>query len=234
MSSMPFIADPCILEISILENHEEMVDLKDQTDILFGPSPEIPDNQDYTKLRKTLYHKLIQAQDLLPKNLRFCIYEGYRSLDLQKMLFETRFQEIAELYPSWTHQQQFIETTRLVSPIMNLDGSTNIPPHSTGGAVDLYLVDQKGNPVEMGILTKDWMLDVDGSLSKTDSLCISDAAQKYRKIMSEALSNVGLVNYHTEYWHWSYGDRYWAWGAGKSQAIYGSFVEHDKQQKIKP
>ena len=28
--------------------------------------------------------------------------------------------------------------------------------------------------------------------------------------MSRALSTAGFVNYPTEYWHWSYGDRYWA------------------------
>ena len=39
--------------------------------------------------------------------------------------------------------------------------------------------------------------------------------------MSEALSSVGFINYPTEYWHWSYGDRYWAHQAGQVSAIYG-------------
>jgi len=44
--SLVLIADPEILAIPILENHEPLVDLKEQTHIAFGPSPEIPDNTD--------------------------------------------------------------------------------------------------------------------------------------------------------------------------------------------
>ena len=31
----------------------------------------------------------------------------------------------------------------------------------------------------------------------------------------------GLVNYPTEWWHWSYGDRYWALATGADRAMYG-------------
>jgi D-alanyl-D-alanine dipeptidase len=30
-----------------------------------------------------------------------------------------------------------------------------------------------------------------------------------------------LVNYPTEWWHWSYGDRYWALMTGAPAALYG-------------
>lgn len=89
-----FLADPRITSISIVDNKEPMVDLKDQHNLLYGPSPEIPNNTDYTKMRKTVYEKLVQAQALLPKELHFCLYEGYRSLDLQKMLFANRFKKV--------------------------------------------------------------------------------------------------------------------------------------------
>ena len=35
------------------------------------------------------------------------------------------------------------------------------------------------------------------------------------------LGVVGLVNYPTEWWHWSYGDRYWALISGADAALYG-------------
>ncbi len=35
----------------------------------------------------------------------------------------------------------------------------------------------------------------------------------------------GLVNYPTEWWHWSYGDRYWALVTGAPHAPYGPVVE---------
>lgn len=216
------IADPKILAINIIDNQEPMIELKEQTEIIYGPSPEIPNNNDYTKIRKTVFAKLKQAQALLSKGLRFCLYEGYRSLSLQKMLFEHRFEKIKQHHADWSEHALFTETIKLVSPVVNQDGSKNIPPHSTGGAIDVYLIDDQGQPVAMGIHPKDWMDDEDGSVSLTASTIISAEAQHHRKIMSEVLSTVGFVNYPTEYWHWSYGDRYWAYHQNKPYAIYGS------------
>jgi D-alanyl-D-alanine dipeptidase len=219
----PLIADPKVLSITVLENTEPMMDLVDQSAILYGSSPEIPNNSDYTKIRKEVYARLIKAQATLPRGYRFCIYEGYRSVSLQKQLFEDRYQQTKRLHPQYTHQQCFRETTRLVSPVINLDGSINIPPHSTGGAFDIYLVDDRGHWLDMGIHPKDWMSDLDGSLSRTLSMKVSDEAQRNRRIMSRALTRAGFVNYPAEYWHWSYGDRYWAYQKGYKRAFYGSY-----------
>jgi len=219
------ITDSDIIKIPIKENFDPLIDLKYQDIIKYGPSPEIENNTDYTKLRKTLYDKLIVAQSELPEGLKFCLYEGYRSLSLQKKLFEMRYKLNKNTYPTWDHEKIFIETTKIVSPITNLDGSRNIPPHATGGAIDMYLIDQKGNPVDMGILTKDWMTDIDGRLSLTNSLYVSDEAKYFRNIMSKVLKKAGFINYPTEYWHWSYGDRYWAYYSNKSCAIYGALEE---------
>lgn len=222
-ASIVLIADPKVLAIPIVENHEPMIDLSLHKEISYGPSPEIPNNTDYTKMRQSVYEKLKEAQALLPKGLHFCLYEGYRSLELQKTLFNNRYDKVKKLHPNWSSQQLFDETTKLVSPIINADGSRNIPPHSTGGAVDVYLLDDKGQPVEMGIHPKDWMLDTDGVVSLTESEHISEEAKRNRAIMSTVLSKVGFANYPTEYWHWSYGDRYWAYSKHQAHALYATF-----------
>lgn len=220
--SLMLIADPAVIAIPIRENNEPLVDLKDQTVIAYGSSPEIPDNTDYTKLRKTVYDKLVQAQALMPKGVKLCIYEGYRSLNLQRTLFENNFAQVRISHPAWSDDQVFDETTKLVSPLTNKDGSQNVPPHSTGAAVDVYLIDENGDPLDMGLLIRDWMEDKDGLLSQTNSPHISRKAQQNRETMNKVLSAVGLINYPTEYWHWSYGDRYWAHQTGQPHAIYGS------------
>lgn len=217
------IADPEILAVPTIDNKEIMFDLKNQQEILLGPSPEVPNNTDYTKLRTTVYEKLKRAQSLLPEGLQFCLYEGFRSLELQRILFDTRFAKVKNQHPGWSPDQLFTETIKLVSPLINLDGSHNIPPHSTGGAIDVYLVNDRGEAINMGIHPKDWMEDMDGSLSLTRAKIISDEAKKNRGIMSKALEAVGFVNYPTEYWHWSYGDRYWAYHKQKPHAIYGIY-----------
>ena len=203
-----------------------MVDIKDNTSILIGPSPEIPNNTDYTKMRKTVYEKLVYAQTLFPFSLQFCLYESYRSIALQKKLFDERFLKIQAQYSDWAVSDLFQETTKLISPVIHLDGSSNVPPHSTGAAIDVYLIDRAtGQAVDMGIHPADWMGDIDGTLSETESAVISQEAKEYRALMSAALLQVGFVNYPTEYWHWSYGDRYWAYHTQNLIAFYGTVCE---------
>ncbi|KTC72582.1 D-alanyl-D-alanine dipeptidase [Legionella birminghamensis] len=215
------IAAPEVLAIPVVENYDPLIDIKEETTIAIGPSPEIPDNTDYTKMRREVYRRLLIAQRLLPEGLQFCLYEAYRSLDLQKALFDERYFQLLQLYPDWPHEERFNETMKLISPVINLDGSKNVPPHGTGAAIDVYLLDQHGETIDMGIHPKDWMTDTDAHISTTHSQSISAEARRNRGIMSKALLAAGFANYPTEYWHWSYGDRYWAFMTGHSQACYG-------------
>ncbi len=48
--------------------------------------------------------------------------------------------------------------------MINEDGSKNIPPHATGGALGIYLIDDHGKAADMGIHPKDWMQDEGGVL----------------------------------------------------------------------
>lgn len=222
LAGVTLISDPKVLAMPIHDNHDSWVDLRKQKTIVYGPSPEVPNNQDYFYLRKTVYDKLKVAQSKLPKGYHFCLYEGYRSLALQKMIFDKQYANVQQRHPDWPEKDIFLETTKLASPVINPDKTHNIPPHSTGAAIDVYLLDDEGQAIDMGIHPKDWMLDKDGQLSLTDSTMISDAAVKHRKIMSDVLSAAGFVNYPTEYWHWSYGDRYWAYVKHHAHAIYGN------------
>ncbi len=61
---------------------------------------------------------------------------------------------------------------------------------------------------------------------------ISTEAQKNRKILSEALSEVGFVNYEPEWWHWSIGDRYWAFINREENAHYNVADEQWINQNI--
>ena len=216
------LADPCIVRMLVKECGDPLIDLRSQTTIAFGPPPEKLDNVCYTKLRKAVYEKLCKAQDLLPEGIRFCLYEGWRSLDLQNELFQKMFQKNRAHFPLLSHEELFVETMKLVSPLELLDGSVNVPPHATGAAIDIYLIDNNGVPLDMGILIDQWTSDIGARLSQTKSPYIDQKARNHRNIMSSTLSQMGFVNYPNEYWHWSYGDRYWAYCTRVSWAIYDS------------
>ncbi|MEV6982635.1 M15 family metallopeptidase [Sphaerisporangium sp. NPDC051017] len=61
----------------------------------------------------------------------------------------------------------------------------------------------------------------------TASTSISTEAAGRRHVLGEALEAAGLVNYPTEWWHWSYGNRYWAYVTGASAARYGPMTLAD-------
>jgi D-alanyl-D-alanine dipeptidase len=220
------ISDPVVLNKEIIENNEPLIDLSICGDLPYGFSPEIDNNKDYTKIRKSVYLKLKSANSLLKVySVKICLYEGLRSLCLQKTLFENRYLQTRERFKDQAENFIFNETTKYVAPIYNLDGSKNVPPHSTGGAVDVYLIDLFTNEIiDMGVHPKDLMEFLDLNMYIINSNLINSSQKYYRGLMADVLSEVGFVNYPSEYWHWSYGDRYWAYVKNEQNAIYGSVL----------
>jgi D-alanyl-D-alanine dipeptidase len=95
-----------------------------------------------------------------------------------------------------------------------------VAPHVAGAAVDLTLVDLDGNGLDMGTEI-DATPEQSGGACYFDSPLIDVVARRNRTVLAHALSGAGLVNYPTEWWHWSYGDRYWALMKGYDAALYG-------------
>lgn len=225
MKKIVYIADPEIVAIPIEECGEPLVDLKNQNEIAYGPVPECEATQyDYTKMRKSVYQRLCCAQNDLPDGYRFRLYEGYRSLAVQKMLFDDEFERVSKQSVERSSSELFHAVTRLVSPVINFDGSPNIPAHNTGGAVDVEVIDSNGQLVDMGMAVKDtWAVDPD--LCLTDSPLITSVIKENRQMLLAVMGKNGFVNYPTEWWHFSYGDRYWAFYQQQSCAIYGSAMK---------
>ena len=222
MKKIVYIADPEILAIPVVDCHEPLIDIKNQQELRYGPPPECElTAEDYTKLRKTVFEKLCRAQKDLPTGWRFQLYEGFRSLAVQEILFNKEYQRVSARYPEASHGERFYETTRLVSPVINLDGSQNIPPHNTGAAVDLEIITEDKYFVDMGMTAKDWSI-VHPELCLTASPLVEGVAKQNRELLLQVMESHGFVNYPTEWWHFSYGDRYWAYQSGEAAAIYGS------------
>src|SRR5690242_2325981 len=68
---------------------------------------------------------------------------------------------------------------------------------------------------------------IDATPEQSDGRCwfaadgIGPDARAHRELLAEVLEAQGLVNYPTEWWHWSLGDRYWALTTGAGHALYG-------------
>lgn len=206
---------PEILAIPIQDNGEKLVDLLEKY-----PSIAVDLSRSYAQkmsplvslLRGGVAAKLAKAQQHLPKNIVFKVIEGYRPLSVQKTIFEEHKKELAKIHPDWTEKQLYDENATFVAP------PDIIPPHSTGGAIDLTLMTADGKELDMGTVLN----ELYSEKCFTNSELIDKTARANRQILINALEAEGFVNYPAEWWHWSYGDRYWAEAKGKSFAIYGA------------
>lgn len=224
MSEFINIVDPRILAVPLKECGEPLVDIKQEKRLVYGPPPDTPETTPhYTLMRERVYALILKAQALLPKGYSFRLYEGYRCLTVQQFLFDEMSEKVKHDAPHLTGDELFYETTRLVSPVKNLDGSDNIPAHNTGGAIDIEILDDKGDLLDMGMAAKDWV-EVDADLCMTHCDTLSTKQQNNRKLLFDVMTHVGFVNYPSEWWHFSYGDKYWAYHH-QTTAFYNCFKQ---------
>ena len=232
MQNKLIINEKEINSISICENNEPLIDLKEQDELTYGPPPDTPLTQhDYTKIRKTVYEKLCLAQKELPNDWKFRVYEGLRSLNVQKILFDSLYNSLKLKKTDLSEEDLFKQTSLLVAPVRFLNGTTNIPPHSTGGAIDIEVIDKSGNLIDFGMAIKDWNI-VDPDICDTYSLKISEEATRNRQILLDIMCTQEFVNYPREWWHFSYGDRLWAYFKNKKEAIYGGITLTDTSKLV--
>ncbi|WP_371664209.1 M15 family metallopeptidase [Streptomyces sp. NBC_00280] len=164
-------------------------------------------------LREGVLDRLLDAQAQLPDGLRLLFIEGYRPPALQRRYFEGYSAELRARHPDWPADRLRSAASRYVSP-------PEIAPHSAGAAVDLTLVDVDGHELDLGTAMNANPEDSAGACY-TQADNIGAEARAHRETLGKALSGAGLVNYPTEWWHWSYGDRYWALTTGAPTALYG-------------
>lgn len=217
---LPFVKidSPKVKQIKIQDNGEELIDLlKDCPQILVDQSRSYA--QDYSPsislLRQSVAQKLIAAQNKLPSGIKFKIIEGFRPIEVQKRIFEEQIEFLSQQHPDWSRERLKEEASLFVAP------PESIPPHSTGGTVDLTLIDEAGQELDMGTKLNDEYREDTYTLSNN----ISTKALDNRKILITALEAEGFANYPAEWWHWSYGDQYWAYIKKEQVAIYGSIKE---------
>ena len=212
MDQIILMADARVAAIPVIDCGEDLVDVAGDGQVLVDARNADPAGA-FTRLRRGVYDRLLKAQAQLPDGLRLLFVEGYRPPALQRRYFTGHAADLAAAHPDWTAEQVHVAASRFVSP-------PDIAPHSAGAAVDLTLATLDGRELDLGC-----PIDADpeesGGACYTHAGNITDQARTNRAVLGDALTAAGFVNYPTEWWHWSYGDRYWALLSGSPAAIYG-------------
>ncbi|MEU7863282.1 M15 family metallopeptidase [Nonomuraea sp. NPDC049141] len=215
MPDIILMSDPRISEIPVEDRAEPLADLRTVPGLRLDQRMADPGGA-YAHVRQGHVERLLRAQNGLPDGLRLLVVEAYRPPALQELYFQRYASQLGADNPDWSPEHVYVQASRSLAP-------PHIGPHVCGAAVDLTLCTGDGAELDMGT-------EVNASPEESDDACytaapnISKHARANREILIGVMSAAGFVNYPTEWWHWSYGDRYWALTTGAPAALH-SLIE---------
>lgn len=205
--------------VPIAENNEPLVSV---SDYLFVAEPAYfnqgiaPD--DSMKIRKDIAEKLLATQENFDGAYQFKIWDGYRPRSVQDAIYNDYWKKIESEHPDWNDEQLNHEVEKFVTRATSLE---RIPPHATGGAIDLTLVDHEGNELNMGT-----EFDHFGPESFPDYYDDKDKTiAANRALLRTALLDAGFTPDSDEWWHFDYGNQSWALRSGQQAALYGEVAQ---------
>ncbi len=170
-------------------------------------------------LRLSVVNSLIAAQNYLQKlrpHWQIQIFDAYRPVAVQQFMVDYSFNQalqergLTQTQLSATQRQEIWQAVYEIWALPSLDEKTP-PPHSTGAAVDVTLVNDTGKIVDMGSPIDEMS---ERSLPDYYSNHNHPQAQQYhgnRILLKDVMLRAGFQRNPREWWHFSLGDQMWAW-----------------------
>jgi D-alanyl-D-alanine dipeptidase len=167
-------------------------------------------------LRQSVLAALIAAQDHLQQQhpgWHIQVFDAYRPVAVQQFMVDHTFAEVVEsqkLNPDELSDEQCQAIWQQVYQIWAVPSPNPMtpPPHSTGAAVDITLVDAIGETIDMG--------------SAIDELSVRSHPDYYanqpelpyhanRQLLRDVMYSAGFRRHPGEWWHFCLGEQMWAW-----------------------
>ncbi len=155
--------------------------------------------------------------------LKLYLFDAWRPRAVQAYFHDVWMPaEVRRRHPDWDDARILAEVQRYWAAPS--ESATRPAPHATGGAVDLTLVWDDGEPLFMGSLFDDATAlaatDYFEQGADLDSFSHLEA-QANRRLLYWLMQEAGFANHPDEWWHHSYGDQMWAALKGEPAALYG-------------
>ncbi|KAB8037096.1 D-Ala-D-Ala dipeptidase [Silvanigrella paludirubra] len=171
--------------------------------------------QDIILARQAVVLKLNEALELLPNEYTFAVFDAFRTIETQFALFRYIYNQQKQMNPSKTHSELY-DITREFVIHPNETSRYAIPPHNSGGALDLTLKHEDSfldmgtdfDAVTPASYTNFFEQEFNENfgISKERWLLI----RKNRRILFNSMKYVGFTNFQVEWWHFDLGDCMWA------------------------
>lgn len=200
------MSDDAVTSITVAGSGAALVDTA-------GVVPFTGETDDARFLRRPVLDRLADAASALPGDLVLALHEGWRPPSLQLFYFERYAARLRAARPGADDALVHRLASRFISP-------PEVAPHTAGAAVDVLLLSPDGEVLDVGC-PLDASPEDSGGRCYTEHPDVTGEALALRRELVRAMSGAGLVNYPTEWWHWSWGDRYWALATGAPHAVLG-------------
>jgi len=181
--------------------------------------------------REAVLTRLTAAGEELPRGFRFVVYDCWRPLGVQRLLFDEQKEEMRKRNPGAT-QAELTDMALIYVALPSTD-PLKPSPHNTGGAIDLSIVDADNRPLDMGG-AYDEASEISATMYFEKKLAMGEAlsraeirACENRRLLYGIMTRAGFTNYIDEWWHFDYGNQNWAWASGAGPAIYGMASRQD-------
>lgn len=192
--------------VPVHENDEPLVDMR-----VVCPSVRIVRPTTIPYLRKSVAEMLEEASRRLPEGYHLGATDCWRPFSRQVLIYEFIMKCAQEAYPHRDYRALKRTVNRWVAPI----DRPSPPGHCTGAAVDVQLLDPKGEEHDVVSPFNRFVA------APTYTLGLSETAQRNRDLLVETMLSVGFSNCRDEWWHYSYGDAGWAVRLDKPNCVYG-------------
>jgi D-alanyl-D-alanine dipeptidase len=189
---IPHLVEPDLMPHSPAAEHGDLVRVTAPrvTDAAAYHWAGLPDAVRHSHTRPEVADRVASAARRLPDGFGLAIFDAWRPLSVQQILFEAAYADPA-LPPGF------------VTP-PSLDPNL-VPPHNTGGTVDVTLT-WRGKPLALGTPFDDFT-DRAHTRALEGTL---DPSRNLRRVLYWTMRSVGFVVIHNEWWHYEYGTRRWA------------------------
>ena len=141
---------------------------------------------------------MIEAASKLPKGYKFRLLDAWRPFALQHELYTNYSVDIIREFhlETCSEEQQKAVIRKFVSdPIEDIE----LPPvHTTGGAVDLTILDPDGNALEMGSRFDAFTEKTCTAYYETEK---NDLIRENRRMLYWAMTEAEFTNLPSEWWH---------------------------------
>jgi D-alanyl-D-alanine dipeptidase len=210
--------------VPIVECDEPLVEIPSDIFALVTPHPYAKLGAPYGEkspfyVRKGVCDRLLNAHNTLQRThsgWKIQIFDAYRPVAVQQFMVDYTFRAVAKAQGLDSNQLTNAQREEVFQQVYQFWAIPNVdpalpPPHSTGAAIDITLINTEGHVVDMGS-----PIDEVSPRSFPNHFAEHTGFREreyhyHRQLLHSIMTAAGFKRHWNEWWHFSYGDQIWAW-----------------------